>query len=132
MAIEGRTSDQSRSVHSCWMEQELGKLLSLPYAFSFIRACALLIRELALRSPLQVASAWNSQENMRRGRFEPCLASEGDKLTPVSYLWAFGRSGWEQLRFGASARKMLTALKAPQQRAELAGQAGLQRGCAVP
>lgn len=32
-------------------------------------------------SPLQVAGAWNSQENVTRGLFESCLAGEGDKLT---------------------------------------------------
>lgn len=88
-----------------------GKLLSLPYAFSFIGACALLIRELALRSPLQVAGAWNSQENMRRGRFEPCLAGEGDKLTPLPVgLWPQWLGA---ARVWCLSQKMLTALKAP-------------------
>ncbi|XP_009887298.1 PREDICTED: E3 ubiquitin-protein ligase RNF115 [Charadrius vociferus] len=48
----------------------------------YSEVCASLIGELALMSPLQVASAWNSQENTTRGRFESCLAGRRLRQRP--------------------------------------------------
>lgn len=105
-----------------------GKLLGLPYSLSFVGVRALLTRELALMSPPQVASAWNSQEKMKRGRFEPYLVVTNSH----HYLRALGCGGWEWLGFGTSAQKMLMVLKVPRRRAEPAGQARLRKGRAVP